>query len=1492
MSTILKEELIQEINKKIQICDKHLSQNPFTEAQQRVLALMENPCQGGIHKSPTPFYLNALYNQDKVVKHTEGEKLPLKTITETYKLQQLKSENLPSYILIWQERAVHYSTGETKNVYTWLDEIFQYSSPSQAYSSLSEIKNKFKNEERQPFGANESVTISYQFNIATDFSALIDKLKKKYDAEIVQTNDPQIPTFTFNYYNISDLPIVYNFYSDNQNLNKLINQDTVRDLTYLFEKFKNDFDVSRRLTQVQNAVKSTLNSLATLQNEINDEDNVQLIYFKIEQIFNLIAGWESDIVEANKNQQKKIYGQLQPYMILESNSSQPKSVQNEILKKRAELDNKINELKSRITSYSQSVDVNNDPSIQALKNQINALENSITNNPDNYKGLASAFRSELANVINYKKQLFEKEKEEKYSQLDEIISVDIQLFYKPDFWPEYIGFESLASSYVKETIDKKMQKIIQDQNKLASESIISITNDLYSERNNQMMALEIYSQQLQQQKPIKQKQTELNKLAIELQSQVSQAKVYVDEINTKIESQEYEDTNEYYELMDNYYKYNNYVDALNRQITSVQQEYTDNLNTLSQLEQVQKQKNTIEQNISLLDSQLEILNTPEISQQTSQEIQKEMMVDEDGIQRQTGYTFSPNGLYKNLYIDTQPNNEWYDLKKELEEFKNNCIMYLPDEIQTEENIKEFADPTMKKYLNMLSNKKNLPGSCQWFIPMNTIFSLFDSDTYSVGSLLAFACATVRVKVKDESGQQIWDEVEEEYDRTEIGYEGGVPPPVPIKIKDRRKVKVPRTQLRHIAVSGGYAYIESGQTITLQYTGIPMLPNNSILIPGVGPQYGAMMAGFYTASTPQDILKLHKYPYQNNIPGGRYFWVQTFGSSVGSLISKLDYEEFITQQGKKAAKGIPIIVTFNIYVRQSIQCGYPRKCGVMTEQEMKRNGKCGLEEIWETALDLDINDDDAFDFDAYMAMMKEMSEYQDAEWSSLSPIVRKSTSEILHGASKFINGIDKRAEQIIRLYQNNFGPITEKAAHLLENKRVIAEWVNNSISLATNTWNILDSIKQMNKQKEGVAKLFTQIGQAYLKDLMDLIPPECKKSYCDSIRKVKQKNIGDLSEKIQQETKTGEAIIQQQKNNFFDYTWEVLGVTSEDLENGWDTLSGAFVNTISDVATLIGGSFMNVVDDFWHLRIFKTCPQRRGEYLKEINPLNPQQPFEKLQNGMYKVPEQVNIFTQFNMIISQNIVNNLLKALNNCITRSFVKHNINASKLFPDEMRYFLEAANSTGDISLMARELERKGLSLDSVFKQGSNSSILSQYLNVDVDNINLGKVYDQLYTRGIDEIVNIDNLLQKETIIKPLEDAVNSAVSNNLEVINKIKNGEALSLNDQYKSVTADNMLQKTKEWAKNLDLDINNVTTVIENAKDIAEDPYTFKNPQLTFNRVNKILSTIGNDVIKKLLKLQDEEKNDSSQQYQKVKLYLQYRKKVFNVEIEKNKNSSSIS
>lgn len=827
----------------------------------------------------------------------------------------------------------------------------------------------------------------------------------------------------------------------------------------------------------------------------------------------------------------------------------------------------------------------------------------------------------------------------------------------------------------------------------------------------------------------------------------------------------------------------------------------------------------------------------QIEKLEGQDIATNIEEDGDGVVVETGYTFSPNGLYKNLYIDTKPTNDWIDAKQQLQILLNKYASELPDTIKEPRASHLQATSDGNGGIKVVEEQQDTNCKCNWWIPLN--IDLFGFDI----NILSFLGLNTSVYKTDENGDRIRD-------------------------KDNNF----KTEKRQIAVMDGYGFIDTGKTITLTYTGIPTLPGCSVLIPGVGLEYGAVLAGFYAATKPQNIILLSKYPYQNNLSNGKFFWMQMGAAADIAAV---------------AMGGTNIQVSFKIYVKTPLPCGYPKKCGIMTAEERECNGVCGLKNFFKDTHDIDTLCIEDFDFGEYMTQYQDLKKIADTAYNSVKPIIRKTTAQILDTAMGAIGGVDAAAEILFALYEKNFGKAGQRAAQYLELKRNIALWVNNGASLAGNIWNITNALLEMDNVLDRLGSLITQIiPKVFTKEIMDLIPPECQKYFCQIERRRKQDSIKNLADNIHENT----MISVDSMTNFLVKSFE---------DAGWNFINsvGGFLKGVGETsATLIGaagtilqgmlGNFMNKFDFF---SMTQYCPRRLSDTLKDINLLNdaPSNGIMSLGNGLFKVPDGINIFDQLGISVCQEMIGSIMSLLNNCVTRSITNHNIAYSKLFPEGTRKYLEAANSIGDIASMSKILKHNGLTLQNLFHEANRSSILSNFANIDTGNISLGYVYDNLDMRGITDIIDIDEILPVDQVDQVLQNTINKAISNNNENIEKLKKGEVLSLNDQFTQLVNEDYENKTEDWAKNLSDKVNAVTSVTSNVKGLLDnynvtDPMKIvNNPIDVLNKLNNIQTTIMQEIMSAILNgkeaaQQEKAANGDSEQIQKIKVYIQQRTK----------------
>ncbi len=90
--SIKKKDLLNDIQEKIDICNKHLSTNPYEPAQRRVGYILNNKCKA----SNIPFYLNAIYNQQQLRLNTDIEKRRelLYNVTKEFTLADIQNMSI------------------------------------------------------------------------------------------------------------------------------------------------------------------------------------------------------------------------------------------------------------------------------------------------------------------------------------------------------------------------------------------------------------------------------------------------------------------------------------------------------------------------------------------------------------------------------------------------------------------------------------------------------------------------------------------------------------------------------------------------------------------------------------------------------------------------------------------------------------------------------------------------------------------------------------------------------------------------------------------------------------------------------------------------------------------------------------------------------------------------------------------------------------------------------------------------------------------------------------------------------------------------------------------------------------------------------------------------------------------------------------------------------------------------------------------------------
>ena len=1211
--------------------------------------------------------------------------------------------------------------------------------------------------------------------------------------------------------------------------------------------------------------------------------------------------------------------------------------------------------------------------LKEYEKDMQAWQNSHTYlyNPDNvdFPNLLGVFRTQLKTWMDelqkkldtqtaiynaeVAKKLQEYEESTDYFQASEI-KFELIISFMPDGIPYYCTYETLASSFVKEDLDKQLKKIIEEQNNQKRKELSKIkSGDTYQksvqelaeveeEINDQKLYLsqlstefdkcqqylvQLYKQQevllyypdagsYTQSVDFNNQVNALKERISSLTTEINGTKQYIEYLNSEYATvgyrvaqlegyiqqpsvqqvspkyQVYEDkkeienqlkilngqliqidnikknqialnqaiiaTNQDYVLTRNkclvYYDYLDHIQELRRQggkeeeieqyqtmardwwdhnhqrldqleqysqdLQQQKEDYLNNSNFLASTQDFNTRKNALEQQLADIDAKISALESPSIV--------TNIAVNEDGVAYETGYDFSGNNLYKNIYIDVQEKNEWLDLKKEIEALRNNYDFYLPSQIeQPKKEIKKVLPKVSVDDVVQLFNDDNSEGKCSWFIPMD--YEIFDIP---IPSWMPFIPLTVKVQKRDKHGQRI-------------------------PLKDKEGEIIPgkwETEDREMAVQNGYGFIYTGQKITLSYTGIPCSPPEvSVFISGVGLDYGTLLAGNYVATTPLNIYLLKKFPYQNPETSGIFFWMQT--GAVGDIAQ--------TVVGK-----YPIEVTFKIYKKFPLVCGFPKKCGLMSNEEFEIRGRCGLRQFFDNTHDISTDfKEDSFDPTKFFSMIEFDEDALSKENSikkTLGPIVQKTTGNMLNDLSNTIKSVDSVAQKAYDVYRRNFGEVGDRAAKFMQNKRKIAEWGNASYTIATNTWNIGDAMSNINITQNSAKKLSQSIIDRMKGQLLDLIPPECQDTICNTWREAKQDSIKELGGTVNESTNTSLETLNNFVNKSVSDTCEALADKATKIAAGvWAPIK------------LAGQSIGNFFNQFEFRSLTQYCPRRLSDVTKDINPLKGQP--KQLPDGTWEIPDSPDIFTQLSLTISQQMIGSVMEALNNCVTRSVTNHNINYSNLFPDGTRKYLEAANSVGDIANMAKEINGSKMTLDNLFHEGNRSSILSNFMDIDTGNISLGYLTDELYERGIDNFIDIDATLNKDQVISSLKNTISKAVSNNNDIMDKLDKGEILSMNDQFKQLADKNRAKKTEQWAKNISDKVNTTTTIGQKAKSIVNTDLSqvWQDPFKTVNKLQSITKTMSDVLMKEALKRKHQQEEldaaySTSQQFKEVKTY----------------------
>jgi hypothetical protein len=308
--------------------------------------------------------------------------------------------------------------------------------------------------------------------------------------------------------------------------------------------------------------------------------------------------------------------------------------------------------------------------------------------------------------------------------------------------------------------------------------------------------------------------------------------------------------------------------------------------------------NSTDKYSELAQSVLDKMNEKQLASELS-----EYEYDEETGEYIVGKTENPNWPYKALYIDTLNYNYWEDLRDQLQ------VLYqkysaLPDEQpETDER-----DPKQK-------DGKEYKPYCDKYFPLDY--------TKMLGmSLPALPFFNVDELLYDAKGEPLME--------TKFNPKAAV-------TNEPWFTNVQKKETHPVAIIDGYGYVSTGIVLKMEYTGIPF-GKYITLIPGAGLDYGTVLGGYYRPSTSTDLTNMKKFPYLNDQPDGKWFWLQC------SFVNPANAIAAVQSIFMPDATYEPYIVEFEVYQKFYLECGFPKKCGELTTEELERNGKCGLEQF--------------------------------------------------------------------------------------------------------------------------------------------------------------------------------------------------------------------------------------------------------------------------------------------------------------------------------------------------------------------------------------------------------------------------------------------------------------------------------------------------------------------------------------------------------------------
>lgn len=292
----------------------------------------------------------------------------------------------------------------------------------------------------------------------------------------------------------------------------------------------------------------------------------------------------------------------------------------------------------------------------------------------------------------------------------------------------------------------------------------------------------------------------------------------------------------------------NSLSQLNKKYTVVSPEMRKKQQLQKQIQNIKKQLQDLSKSTNTNSVELKNKLSNSLEQKTKQYI--------DFLNSNTITKFRQDCPYRSIYIDTISYQIWLEKITQIDWLKSKYMLLpqtYPDPVQ-EQKKQVVIDQTTDKIIQ----KKQQP-VCSWYFPMNcsAMFGLS-----ALGNLLPSLCTVKSYLYANDNPNNgyIYEEATEVF----INEQGK---------EETRYTLAPKSIQLQVSLDKGYAYVPNGFSVNLQYTGIPMCLQPT-LIPGVGPEYGALLGGYYKPATLKDKKLIQRFPYQNADPNGTYFWLQT------------------------------------------------------------------------------------------------------------------------------------------------------------------------------------------------------------------------------------------------------------------------------------------------------------------------------------------------------------------------------------------------------------------------------------------------------------------------------------------------------------------------------------------------------------------------------------------------------------------------------------------